>query len=107
MLWITDVIWKSDVLVEIAKLEVQPILYTYNELKDITNNFHVDNELGKGSFGVVYKVNILHIHFFSYASTISRCTISNQIFYCLHVMLSFVVQFLHVYWFLTSIFSKK
>jgi hypothetical protein len=102
MLWITDVIWKSDVLVEIAKLEVQPILYTYNELKDITNNFHVDNELGKGSFGVVYKVNILHILFFPYASTIS-----NQIFYCLHVMLSFVVQFLHVYWFLTSIFSKN
>jgi hypothetical protein len=29
MLWIIDVIWKSDVLVEIAKLEVQPILYTY------------------------------------------------------------------------------
>ncbi len=64
MLWIIDVIWKSDVLVEIAKLEVQPILYTYNELRAITNNFHDDNELGKGSFGDVFKVNILHIHFF-------------------------------------------
>jgi hypothetical protein len=32
MLWIIDVIWKSHVLVEIIKLEVQPILYTYNEL---------------------------------------------------------------------------
>ncbi|CAM6080063.1 unnamed protein product [Sphagnum tenellum] len=40
---------------EIAKLEVQPILYTYNELRAITNNFNDDNELGKGSFGVVYK----------------------------------------------------
>ncbi|KAH9544945.1 hypothetical protein CY35_12G021600 [Sphagnum magellanicum] len=40
---------------EIAKLEVQPILYTYTELRAITNNFHGDNELGKGSFGVVYK----------------------------------------------------
>lgn len=40
---------------EIAKLEVQPILYTYNELRAITNNFHDDNELGQGSFGVVYK----------------------------------------------------
>ncbi len=80
---------------------MQPILYTYTELRAITNNFHGDNELGKGSFGVVYKVNILHIHFFffffPYASTISRCIISIQIFYCLHVMLSFVVQFLHVY----------
>jgi hypothetical protein len=64
MLWIIDVIWKSDVLAEIAKLEVQPTLYTYNELRAITNNFHDDNELGQGSFGVVYKVNILHIHFF-------------------------------------------
>jgi len=64
MLWIIDVIWKSDVLVEIAKLEVQPILYTYTESRAITNNFHGDNELGKGSFGVVYKVNILNIHFF-------------------------------------------
>ncbi|CAM6012091.1 unnamed protein product, partial [Sphagnum balticum] len=35
---------------EIAKLEVQPILYTYNELRAITNNFDGDNELGKGSF---------------------------------------------------------
>jgi len=66
MLWIIDVIWKSDVLVEIAKLEVQPILYTYNELRAITNNFHGDNELGKGSFGVVYKMNIYTFTFFSF-----------------------------------------
>jgi hypothetical protein len=99
MPWSIDMTWKSEVLVEFAKLEVQPTLYTYNELRVATRDFHSDNELGKGSFGVVYKVNILHIHFIPslYIFTISRYNNFKSLIAC---VLSFVVQLLHGYWFL-------
>ncbi|KAH8971561.1 hypothetical protein BDL97_02G149800 [Sphagnum fallax] len=41
---------------EFAKQQVQPTLYSYSVLKLATKDFHQDNELGKGGFGVVYKV---------------------------------------------------
>ncbi|KAH9555040.1 hypothetical protein CY35_08G093800 [Sphagnum magellanicum] len=40
---------------EFAKQQVQPTLYSYNELKYATRDFHPDNKLGEGGFGVVYK----------------------------------------------------
>ncbi|CAM6057655.1 unnamed protein product [Sphagnum tenellum] len=40
---------------EFAKQQVQPTLYSYSVLKLATRDFHQENELGKGGFGVVYK----------------------------------------------------
>jgi hypothetical protein len=37
---------------------VQPTLYSYNVLRAATREFHNDNKLGEGAFGVVYKVNL-------------------------------------------------
>ncbi len=49
--------WMSHCFVEFARQQVQPTLYSYNVLRVATKDFHHDNELGKGGFGVVYKVN--------------------------------------------------
>ncbi|CAN5959541.1 unnamed protein product [Sphagnum jensenii] len=38
-----------------AKQQVQPTLYSYNVLSRATGDFHQDNKLGEGGFGVVYK----------------------------------------------------
>jgi len=46
-------------LVEFAKQQVQPTLYSYNMLSRATGDFHEDNKLGEGGFGVVYKVILL------------------------------------------------
>ncbi|CAK9235993.1 unnamed protein product [Sphagnum troendelagicum] len=40
---------------EFARQQVQPTLYSYNVLKAATREFHHDNKLGEGAFGVVYK----------------------------------------------------
>jgi hypothetical protein len=40
---------------EFARQQVQPTLYSYNVLRVATKDFHHDNQLGKGGFGVVYK----------------------------------------------------
>lgn len=46
-------------LVEIMKDERDnPCNLPLQYLQDITNNFSEDRELGRGSFGVVYKVSI-------------------------------------------------
>jgi len=51
-------------LVEFAKQQVQPTLYSYNVLSRATGDFHQDNKLGEGGFGVVYKVILLtYFHF--------------------------------------------
>ncbi len=42
---------------ELAKQEVKPRIYSYNELRIATRDFHHDNKLGEGGFGVVYKVH--------------------------------------------------
>ncbi|KAG0577173.1 hypothetical protein KC19_5G136300 [Ceratodon purpureus] len=44
-----------DIQREFAKNEVQPNLYSYNELKVATEDFSPDMKLGQGGFGVVYK----------------------------------------------------
>ncbi|KAH9541909.1 hypothetical protein CY35_14G089000 [Sphagnum magellanicum] len=41
---------------EFAKQQVQPTLYSYSVLSRSTRDFHQDNKLGEGGFGVVYKV---------------------------------------------------
>lgn len=37
---------------------MKPNLYSYSELKAGTQEFHPNNEMGRGGFGVVYKVGI-------------------------------------------------
>lgn len=32
-------------------------VFSYNELKYATTNFHLSNKIGEGGFGSVYKVN--------------------------------------------------
>jgi hypothetical protein len=45
-----------------SKQQVKPTLYLYNVLKSTTKIFHHDNKLGKGGFGVVYKVSLYHLN---------------------------------------------
>jgi len=40
---------------EFEKQQVQPTIYSYSVLKLATRDFHQDNKLGEGGFGVVYK----------------------------------------------------
>ncbi|CAM6034646.1 unnamed protein product [Sphagnum compactum] len=40
---------------EFSKQQVQPTLYSYSVLSRATRDFHQDNKLGEGGFGVVYK----------------------------------------------------
>ena len=41
---------------EFAEYEVKPTLYTYSEIRTITEDFHPDMKLGEGHYGAVYKV---------------------------------------------------
>jgi len=43
---------------ELVRQQVQPSLYSYNELKSATRDFHPSNKLGEGGFGIVYKVSL-------------------------------------------------
>jgi hypothetical protein len=40
-----------------AEMAKQSTLYSYHELKVATRDFHLDNKLGEGNYGVVYKVS--------------------------------------------------
>ena len=40
-------------------MEAKPYMFSYNELRIATDNFHLNNKLGEGGFGSVYKVLII------------------------------------------------
>ena len=50
----------ASLALELVKQQVQPTLYSWNEIKLATRNFHPHNMLGEGAFGVVYKVSLSH-----------------------------------------------
>ncbi|KAL2628713.1 hypothetical protein R1flu_013399 [Riccia fluitans] len=43
----------------LAKEDVRPPFYKYEDLKAATNDFSNENELGKGAFGAVYKADLV------------------------------------------------
>lgn len=49
----------------LADRQVQPRYYLYNELKRATRDFHMENKLGHGAFGAVYKVHIFPQWFYT------------------------------------------
>jgi hypothetical protein len=49
---------------ELARQQVQPCLYSYNDIKSATRDFHPSNKLGEGGFGIVYKVSALRVPLF-------------------------------------------
>lgn len=46
-----------DLQQELARQQVQPCLYSYNDIKSATRDFHPSNKLGEGGFGIVFKVS--------------------------------------------------
>ena len=57
--------------------EDQLHLYGYETLANATNTFHVENKLGKGGFGSVYKVYQVFVRFF--AEPYAVWTVKNSI----------------------------
>ncbi|CAM6034650.1 unnamed protein product [Sphagnum compactum] len=55
----TNALALREIQQEFAKQQVQPTLYSYNVLSKATGDFHQDNKLGEGGFGVVYKEILL------------------------------------------------
>lgn len=53
-------------MLELEKKDVKPNLYSYTELRGATQDFHPSNELGRGGFGVVYKVCIISFRMFKH-----------------------------------------
>lgn len=47
---------------EFEEFDVKPTIYSYNELRTATRDFHMDMKLGEGAYGAVYKVGLLHMH---------------------------------------------
>lgn len=41
---------------ELDEFDVKPTIYSYQELKVATRDFHEENKLGQGGYGAVYKV---------------------------------------------------
>ena len=42
--------------------DVKPTIFTYNELRGATRDFHPDMKLGEGGYGAVFKVNQSVVH---------------------------------------------
>ena len=47
---------------ELSGIDAKPYTFSYSELRNATNDFSLDNKLGEGGFGPVYKVNILSLN---------------------------------------------
>lgn len=47
---------------EFEEFDVKPTIFTYNELRVATRDFHPDMKLGQGSYGAVYKVELLTLY---------------------------------------------
>lgn len=45
-------------------MDVKPFTFSYEELKQATDDFNSDNKLGEGGFGPVYKVSryVIQVH---------------------------------------------
>ena len=43
-------------LTDLWGLDLQTGLFTFHQIKAATNNFDVENKIGEGGFGSVYKV---------------------------------------------------
>ncbi len=57
----------------------QSTLYSYHELRVATRDFHLDNKLGEGNFGVVYKVSSFFYTMYTHNHLcIILCTNSNH-----------------------------
>jgi len=41
---------------ELLGIDTMPYTFSYSELKNATNDFNLENKLGEGGFGPVYKV---------------------------------------------------
>jgi hypothetical protein len=55
--WYNQSMDEFHLFAEFARQEVQPTLYSYNVLRVATKDFHHNNKLGQGGFGVVYKID--------------------------------------------------
>ena len=47
-------------LTELKGIDIKPYTFSYFELKNATDDFNVDNKLGEGGFGLVFKVSALY-----------------------------------------------
>ena len=59
-------------------MDVKPFTFSYEELKQATNDFNSDNKLGEGGFGPVYKVS--HYFIQVYLSEKIKIRIEHRVF---------------------------
>ena len=65
---------------EFEEFDVKPTIYSYNELRTATRDFHMDMKLGQGAYGTVYKVGrLLHMHISPFTFIVERCKFSPKI----------------------------
>ena len=56
-------------------------LYDFSQMKGATNGFSIENKLGQGGFGAVYKVYLCHLQWYSDIHNKSFALSSNQVVY--------------------------
>lgn len=60
-IWEKTEIKETDQRNEDKKEDLELPLFELDTIATVTNNFSVNNKLGEGGFGPVYKVNLLHL----------------------------------------------